>query len=396
MRFINSSDISPLFEKLMQEFDKYSWAVAWAGADFDLTDMLYNNSGKIKRMIIGIHFYQTHPDFIERFYKKKNIKFIMKPSGIFHPKLYLFEKDNNEWAVIIGSHNFTKSAFSFNSEASVIITSKDDGTDGFKKDIDAYLNSLWKQSVRLKEDDVTEYKELYKKQKPAISSLSNKVKTTKSSGKLSLDIINMNWDEFFYQVKENELEPRVRLLDKAKSLFKKYPSFREMTENERKGIAGIYNNSFEEDGYHWFAFGRMSGNGYFHQAIKDNNKYVSAALDEIPLKELIDSSDYKRFLKIFKKAMPEQNNPIGTATRLLAMKRPDYFVCFNDANKDKLTEAFDVKKSISIEHYWDLIISQILDSVWWNDDSPKKGVELSAFNYRTAFLDNLYFDYFQD
>jgi len=395
MKFINSTEIQPVFKQLMNEYDKYSWAVAWAGANFDLTDMLFNNSGKIKRMIIGIHFYQTHPDFIERFYKKKNIKFIMKPSGIFHPKLYLFENDKSEWAVIIGSHNFTNSAFSSNSEASVLITSEDKGSEEIKNDIDEYLNTLWKQAVKLKQGDVIDYKELYRKQKPAIVSVSSKVKSAKSSGKLSLDIINMDWDEYFYKVKENELEPRVRLLDKANSLFKQYATYREMTENERKGIAGIYNNSFEEDGYHWFAFGRMSGNGYFHQAIKDNNKYVSDALDEIPMNGMVDSSNYKKFLKIFKKALPEQNNPIGTATRLLAMKRPDYFICFNDANKDNLTEAFEVKKSINIEQYWDLIIARILESNWWNDESTKKGMESSVFNYRTAFLDNLYFDYFQ-
>ena len=76
------------------------------------------------------------------------------------------------------------------------------------------------------------------------------------------------------------------------------------------------------------------------------------------------------------------------------MKRPDYFVCLDSANKVKLTEAFDINKYIKIEDYWDLIIEKILISKWWNDQSIKISLELKTFNCRAAFLDSLYYKYF--
>ncbi len=46
----------------------------------------------------------------------------MNPDGVFHPKLYLFENDPKEWECIIGSPNFTKSAFEDNSETAMLIS----------------------------------------------------------------------------------------------------------------------------------------------------------------------------------------------------------------------------------------------------------------------------------
>ena len=35
----------------------------------------------------------------------------MIQTQLFHPKLYFFENSENDWATIIGSHNFTNGVF---------------------------------------------------------------------------------------------------------------------------------------------------------------------------------------------------------------------------------------------------------------------------------------------
>src|SRR5437870_3840781 len=82
-------------------------AVAWASVGFKAFDLLAKNAKKIERMVVGIHFYQTHPDFIETFLTHPNIRFVLNPDGVFHPKVYLFEKSGGEWECVVGSLNFT-------------------------------------------------------------------------------------------------------------------------------------------------------------------------------------------------------------------------------------------------------------------------------------------------
>ena len=78
------------FTRLIQEYNEFYWATAWAGINSKAFDALKVNNRKIKKIIVGIHFYQTHPDFIESFLTNGNMRFILQPAGTFHPKLYLF------------------------------------------------------------------------------------------------------------------------------------------------------------------------------------------------------------------------------------------------------------------------------------------------------------------
>jgi len=54
------------FKSLMNSYNHYTWAVAWAGdvKDFELSDTLAENKEKIDKIVVGLHFYQTAPSFI--------------------------------------------------------------------------------------------------------------------------------------------------------------------------------------------------------------------------------------------------------------------------------------------------------------------------------------------
>jgi len=137
----------------------------------------------------------------------------------------------------------------------------------------------------------------------------------------------------------------------------------------------------------------MKALGKFQNRIKNNNIDISQALDAIPFQDSVHKSHYLDFVRFFQKAFPDGGAGVAIASRLLTMKRPDYFVCLDKKNRPKLCEEFGIaKKSVSFEEYWDDIIERILDSVWWSSEKPSEGIELQAWQGRSAMLDVIFYE----
>jgi hypothetical protein len=86
----------------------------------------------------------------------------------------------------------------------------------------------------------------------------------------------------------------------------------------------------------------MVAAGRFKRAIKKNDPNLSQALDLIPAKGDISREDYLKYTDQFLKAFPNGGGGIATATRLLAMKRPDAFVCLDSASRERMCNAFEI------------------------------------------------------
>jgi len=131
----------------------------------------------------------------------------------------------------------------------------------------------------------------------------------------------------------------------------------------------------------------------FKQKINQNNQHLSDALDLIPLDGSISKTHYMAFLEEFLRAFPNDRDGIATATRLLAMKRPDTFLCYNQANREKLESEFGIRmprfkgQNKNYEVYWDEVIERIHDCVWWQSDEPVDEIEAQAWRGRAAMLD---------
>src|SRR5690606_12969479 len=100
---------------------------------------------------------------------------------------------------------------------------------------------------------------------------------------LKTDIFNIPWQKYVARVLNDEhhkLSDRISVLNGANELFKK-KRFHEMSDIERKKIAGVYYGI--EDGFDWRLFGSMKGAGRFAQAVGRNDHNLSRALDEIPI-----------------------------------------------------------------------------------------------------------------
>lgn len=130
--------------RLIDECASCRIAVAWASVGFDAFDTLLANASKLARMVVGTHFYQTHPKFIEACLSNANVRFVLNPDGVFHPKVYLFEMAEGSWQCVLGSANFTQGGLANNDELAVLLTSDDIGASqalkAMKKTIDGYWN----------------------------------------------------------------------------------------------------------------------------------------------------------------------------------------------------------------------------------------------------------------
>lgn len=380
--------------------DSIKWATAWASAGSDVFDELVENRYKIKKIAVGIHFYQTHPEFIKEFVDDSAVRFIEQPAGTFHPKVYLFSNNEDDWELIVGSANFTKSAFSINSEACILVSTDDLNAEEVYNTALEIIDSSFAEGKVFSDTDWENYYKIWNIHQSKIRSLSGQYGTNKS--KLiplhQIEFSTRSWDEFIEKVYDEgfkELKIRLRVIEIAQELFAKETHFKELTEDERKFIAGIPNKLGDsiEGAEYWPYFGSMKGAGHFKNKIKNNNEFISLALDQIPSNGQITKIHYDQFVKYFKKALP--GNYLATSTRLLAMKRPDVFICYDSKNNHAICKDFGIVKSdMDSERYWEDIILRIYDSDWWQNPDPKNEIENKIHDARSAFLDTIYYEGF--
>jgi hypothetical protein len=209
------------------------------------------------------------------------------------------------------------------------------------------------------------------------------------------DVFSLSWPEYFTSIQKGKFHRfdwRIMLLTTAKSYFTKNIHFSDMEQNQRRELAGIATEKQSRSIFDWGYFGSMKGAGKFQNRINENNRFISQALDAIPLQGNVHKIDYNNFVDLFQQAFPDGGSGIVIASRLLAMKRPDCFVCLSRRNKAGLCEAFGVSKSVLFETYWDDIIEQIHNSVWYSSEMPKDDAEAKAWFGRVAMLDAIFYN----
>jgi HKD family nuclease len=377
--------------RLTKEYPSIAFAVAWASARTEIFVDLSANRDRIRKAVIGTHFYQTHPDVLEAFVGSSNVRFILQPRGVFHPKIYIFW-DVQRWEVLMGSANLTAGALNTNSEAMALISDADQGDSCLKEEVMSLIERYWDEARTISNADTISYRALWSKQQPALRRLSGQYgKSTTNKAPADSAVMSMTWPNFFSAVQKDAhhgFEKRCDLLRIVRAAFEKIGQFQLMELGLRKTIAGLPND-FDK---RWGWFGSMQGAGYYHQAVNDNNSHISKALDEIPLNGPVAREHYEAYRAEFVSAFPNGRHGIGIASRLLALKRPDYFVCFDSKNKKPLCEDFEIKQSdMNYERYWEEIILRIIDSAWWNEPCPRDALARTVWDGRAAMLDAIFY-----
>lgn len=162
MKFLSTPQkIESTLKVLLRNCDRLRWAVAWALHRTSLFTLLKQNEDKIQQLTVGIHFYQTHPDFIAAFLDNDAAHFVMHPKGVFHPKLYFFEFDDGKWECVTGSANFTHGAFTNNAEVAVHFSKNDEDSTANSEKLVSTLDSYSSKGKRLTSAELEQYRSVW-------------------------------------------------------------------------------------------------------------------------------------------------------------------------------------------------------------------------------------------
>ncbi|MCW1985387.1 UNVERIFIED_ORG: HKD family nuclease [Sphingomonas sp. R1F5B] len=399
MRLIVSpSELSAVLIEQIESCEQVSFATAWASTSFDGYKALKRHEDKIATAVVGTHFYQTDPKFIEHFASHSQVRFIPATNGVFHPKVYFFEHKAGKWACLMGSANFTAGGFEKNLEACLLITQEQDSGGKMLTDIKKTLIHYWEQGKAGHTIDLDGYERLHRRFAKKLAQAAGVFGAGEPGLPLAnIELLSMDWRAFEKQVQKRDPEgfmQRMKVLAAARLLFSGGNPFDAMTEDERCGIAGLRDIGKVP----WQYFGGMKASVHFPPIVKNNPLIFSKALDEIPLDRPVTRKDFLAYVKMFVSAFKgvdgrDIGHGLGTATRLLSMKRPDTFVCLNGPNGEKLFEEFGIKlHNKDYQGYWDQIIVRIQLSEWWNAQAPKGALERQIWNGRTALIDLFFYD----
>jgi len=377
--------------RLIKKYPNISFAVAWATSGTDAFTQLLANKHKITKAVIGTHFYQTHPDVLDSFTDSATVKFMLQPTGVFHPKVYVFWDDKG-FEAVIGSANLTKGALNTNAEVSTLITHED--SPSLKDELLKVIDGYWTAAKRVDQAEAQRYRNIWTAKQPELLKLVDQYGSTPpTKSAMQSKVMGMDWPTFLAEIhkdKTHGFDDRLDLLAQVRKSFTSHPTFNDIPIDTRLGIAGLRSKSLKHS--EWF--GSMVGAGVFYKLMNSSEPAFSQALDFIPPTGTVTKDQYQAFITEYLTAFPNGRDGLGTATRLLSMKRPDQFLCVDGANLRKLADDVEIRRADKLDYdrYWDEVVVRLMDSPWWKSPPPKAGKDLQAWQARASMLDAIFYE----
>lgn len=382
--------------QLARECTRFNAAVAWAGNN-TVVEALLSARSKLGNVVIGTHMYQTDPAVLRKFMPHKGARCLPPNGRLFHPKVYLFEMPQGV-AAVVGSHNLTAGAFDGkNIEVSVLLEGS--ANDEVLSGLASFIKSSWKTAEIIDEDAfLFAYEAQYRANKAKREALEKFERLNRPRPGARTSPMELSWEKFVEGVENDDhhsLEGRLAILERAASLFSEHHSFAAMSRYQRKAIAGTYGTKEERlDDLAWAWFGTMFGQGDFKNIVNEAPDLLSSALDHIPADGDVTEEQYNDFVLDFVLAFQGKAHQggIATASRLLMMKRPDFFVGVNNANRIGICDAFGTAATtLNTGNYWNRVVIPMRNSPWWLHPRPRKGIEGRIWDNRAALLDSIYY-----
>ena len=223
--FLNTNDLHNRLEYFIKNYDEFHWAVAWGGST-SLTTLLFENSGKFRKVTFGVAFSHTDPDIVDALVGVRNAYVATKFSdGTYHPKVYGF-KSGNCAAAIIGSANFTHGGLSTNREAALSLIGKAD-EEVFVDILHFAKESACYYGEAVTKDYARAYRASWKRAASLRKPQHNPVSTT-NAGSIT-DMQTMKWEDYVHNVRNSEshdVTQSLKLLGTVRGWFAENPSFK--------------------------------------------------------------------------------------------------------------------------------------------------------------------------
>lgn len=174
--------------------------------------------------------------------------------------------------------------------------------------------------------------------------------------------------------------------------FSRCEYFNQMPKQERQCVAGTLSPPDDR----WF--GSMVAAGRYKNLVNESPEIIGEFIDQIPLKGSLEPQDAVRYINGM---LSIRGVAMSTATRLLAMKRPDSCVPLTRANRNGIKRILDKGYRLpsvsssnpqkSAEQYVSLLLD-IWKAPWCNSERPTGEVEGLIWDGRVALLDVITYD----
>lgn len=403
IEYLDAKATNEELKKLIAGYDEFHWSVAWGSMNETAVELL-KNSKKITCVTFGIAFSHSDPEFIKKLQDVKGARVVRKFSGgTFHPKVYGFKK-GQEAVVLVGSANFTDGGLGKNNECTVKIVGKT--SDTFFRDIFGFTKSCFDAGEPVTSEFAQAYEacvKLAQREKRPSHNPMEEIQQINTKA-FSAPLLGYDWQTYISNIKKSDkhdLSGRLKVLHIAQKCFSSVNSYSALKPAYQKFIAGLPIPEHQKlkdpnlvDGlYGWF--GSMKGMGDFAKLINNNDKKISKALGCIPLRGDVGKENYENFVKFFLSAFKNATRTGGvpTASRLLALKRPDVFVCICGPNITKASKALNFPKTkLDLDNYWERVVQVIRLADWYNAPKPIDDKTGGIWEYRAAMLDAIFYD----
>ncbi len=394
VKFLSRKQTQAALTELIKSCDSMQWAVAWA-TENEVFETAMRCSSKFEHFVVGTHMFQTQPAVLERVSVLPTAAVVPPTGDLFHPKVYVF-RSGQKIRCVIGSPNLTKAAMTENIEASVLLDGSAD--EEALNDLSRFVSKAWSKAEVISQEFLYRYRHQYAAKDLAREELTSYADVRPPTKRRPHD---MSWEDYLVEVRSTSnpsahlFTKRLGVLKMARSLFATGLPYAAWTEFDRKLVAGTLGRKKSHQGnVDYGLFGSMGASGTFANLVIKQPKGLSIALDCIPLKRTVTQDDFDRYCKAFIAAFDQCGRVGGlpTATRLLAMKRPDAFVCIDSANRRELCGKFGVSHSTTtLENYWQRIIEPMRGHAWWRQTRPDDAADAEIWLGRAALLDAIYY-----
>lgn len=348
---------------------------------------------RVRRAILGIHFAQTEPYVLRELRDLGVLRVIADTGGVFHPKLIIGTK-GTEARAIVGSSNLTTGGFAGNTEVNILLAGPIG--DPALKQLAAFIDDQWSHPRAFEPDDpwFEEYERLYDN-RPAPPQMGPKKKRGPSVVNKGEDL-DLDWAEFVDLISQQErralwtgLEIHVfdhpegsylQEVEGCQAAFAAEPSYAKMPEDDRKLVAG-----WGERTTGYYGYTRAAGN--FKKLTRTKPEDVAVHLDKIPLSGPVTIAQARAYLAGI---MGVTGVALGTATRLLCMKRPDRFLPANNASLLNISRVFGTTPN-TVEKYLTLV-GHIWTYPWILAPAPADVSGARLWRARVALLDAVFYE----
>ncbi|OUL56041.1 hypothetical protein [Pseudoalteromonas ulvae] len=170
-----------------------------------------------------------------------------------------------------------------------------------------------------------------------------------------------------------------------------------MIEEDKLAYAGKHTANHDPSVYQfdveWFCSTKAAK--AFHLALTECPHKLDSALSHIPLEGDISYEQYAAFISEYLAAfvgLDDDKATLAPATRLLAMRRPDFFITLSQAKLELLSQALGVVKlnNRDFQRYWDDVLMTVHTMPWFQSSLPESEQEQTLWHIK-ALLPSLFF-----